>query len=489
MMVPASSAAYPATDEGVRERASSLNYGVLAAVAVQMALLWGTYAVFGKQIPLMLVAAVGPTAILSLFEPFVGLALLFAMLPFDAVFSLAEEAFTASKLIAVFVALGFLMRVQRGEYSIFPVEPIGWLSLALGVFAVLSGLWAYDAKAALQASSTMLFFVALMIIGTQMINTPARVRTLALCLVASATLAGLMMTFRFGPVEVFSLDVRLALGSTNVNAMARVMAYSLFLGLYLVLTARFPITRVVYLGPLPFILIGLLLTKSRSGLAGTVLGVVAGFLLGLRGQIVGRLFLVLFGLGVAWGGFRIGQATGAIRQDIFERWERLSMGAQDRLYIALTTLEVWVQHPAGVGFGNAEYGYYETGSRTLRYGEGVARDPHNSYLRLLAELGLPGLGLFVAILVYFVLYAYRSRPGGPAFLTWAAVMLIGMASVTAGKVYSLKAFWYILMMQVGVYRVFGVPRKRTTAALQPELEPLPLVRFPEAGARIPGWRT
>jgi O-antigen ligase len=83
--------------------------------------------------------------------------------------------------------------------------------------------------------------------------------------------------------------------------------------------------------------------------------------------------------------------------------DRTSVG--QRLEYALTTVRIIAEHPlTGVGAGGFATAYEKATTSTL-----VTRNPHNDYLMIGAQIGVPGMILLVAL--YVLLWRDASRLG------------------------------------------------------------------------------
>jgi O-antigen ligase len=157
------------------------------------------------------------------------------------------------------------------------------------------------------------------------------------------------------------------------------------------------------------LLVVILLTQSRGAFLGLVAGMGPAFLgLGLRRP--GRMLLYA-GVATVVIGFSVPTAV----------WERLSGiamltststlaladpegSAEQRFVIMKTAWQIFLDHPVfGVGLG----AYPEANAA---YAPHLGRrDTHSTFLNLAAELGLPGLVIWCALVWSVLAYAYRSR--------------------------------------------------------------------------------
>jgi hypothetical protein len=111
--------------------------------------------------------------------------------------------------------------------------------------------------------------------------------------------------------------------------------------------------------------------------------------------------------------------------------------ARWRLAVWRDTLDLVRDHPLGVGAGNFEHAFmpYAFSGRS-RPGEGlVFRSPHNDYLRLAAEEGVPGTILVLTLVLLLVRDLHRS----PAIAGWRSD--VGVLLAASGAFLSVEAFF------------------------------------------------
>jgi O-antigen ligase len=108
---------------------------------------------------------------------------------------------------------------------------------------------------------------------------------------------------------------------------------------------------------------------------------------------------------------------------------RLDSSFEQRRVLAATAWHMFLDRPlTGVGAGNYTVHYRpyteETGSVVLEYDEfDRPHYPHNLYLEIAAETGLPGLIAFAAVLVTCFVYLRRARLGFGGAGDWSSASL------------------------------------------------------------------
>jgi hypothetical protein len=295
--------AYAGAIEEPQEKQPAILMGTLIFVMAQLAVLLALGLSPLKNFWIML-AALFPSLVASLFEPFIGLAALFAFTLFDEQVAVAAARFTSSKFLAIFVALGFFFRCQRRECTVIPPEPLAKLAMAWGLLCMISSVWSVSPKFTFLASITQVLLAGTVLMGSQLITTKARLATLLACVtLASAAGAVIMLAFpQVAGMHTATAD-RATMGETNANTIARTLTMGIFAGIYVIWVCRSWLLRLVMMGAITTTFVGILATRTRAALGGVFLGLVGGSILGLRGSIAQRLLMFAVLAACTFGGF------------------------------------------------------------------------------------------------------------------------------------------------------------------------------------------
>jgi O-antigen ligase len=344
------------------------------------------------------------------------------------------------------LALLWVGRGLNGEWTRGRVKTsYSLIFVALALFATLSTLINWRYKVALGALAQCVALVPIYWLLTQSLSGLAyrRVLTALLWGTAAASLGFLIAFSRGSPGIVlagmaYGILRPMVLGENpNSWAIYPLIGLPIAAGLILYPTKR----RWWRLWPMlsvPPLLAVALLTMSRSALLGAFVGVV--FLLACHR--VGRKLLLLTPLvGLA--------AVLALKPEMLTTLEsmlRVRAGLSGRERIWSVSVDVIANNPLlGIGPGGLRDRYFFT-APFMEKGMNFMLDPpsaHNAFLNLAAELGVPAL---LAGLLFFIIYAYRSRllwkklKGRPDF----AVLAIGGAIMAAGLARSLFEVDFIL---------------------------------------------
>jgi O-antigen ligase len=296
---------------------------------------------------------------------------------------------TPTKVIGLLAVAAWVVEwAVRGR----PVRtaPALWAVLGIAVWVLPAAAAARDLERAVLVGSRYVMFAALFFLLLQAVAGDRRRAGLLLdAAVLSAALAAAV-----GLLQFFGGAVDRARGPLdNPNDFGFVLASTIPLAV-----VRFRAGgrgRMVVVGLAAAVTFaGVLGTYSRSALAG--LAVAAVFAVVTRRLPLRVAALVVAGLAVA--GFLAYRANPDVVDQALARKEAVAdQNVQTRLGYWQVALDEWGSSPAlGVGPGNYETRFAEFGSRYL--GDEVQPATHNAYLNVLAELGLPGLGLFLVFL-------------------------------------------------------------------------------------------
>ena len=333
--------------------------------------------------------------------------IVFALLAYFALTPGAVGSFVSAQAASLVLALSWLARIATRAtpsdhfWSRHPA--ITWLALALLAWVALSSLWAESAG---DTSAVLLKYALdalLFVIVFEAVRTPAQVKALLAALVAGGTVAagyGIvaspnLSSLAGSPTAATDLD-RLGGTIADPNLLAAVLVVAFVLAVALTATVRSPAARWALIGAAGLALLSVFLTASRGGLVGLIAALGTGIVLarGRRAAAIGGalvvaaasvLYVGLFDPGVAQ---RYSTADGG-------------NGRTDLWKVGWRMAEANPVH--GVGAGNfrdssAHYVLAEPGA--IQDSEFIIDQPrfaHNVYLEVLAELGVVGLALFLAL--------------------------------------------------------------------------------------------
>jgi putative inorganic carbon (HCO3(-)) transporter len=199
---------------------------------------------------------------------------------------------------------------------------------------------------------------------------------------------------------------------------------------------------------------GIVQTRSRGGYLACLVAAVVMLLVSPKGQR--KQILVLVALG-AMGTLTLVDAA------YLERMGTLKAGERENDESAMSRIRFWkagirmaTDNPLGVGPGNfhSHIGDYLP--------EAAGRDTHNTYVRCVAELGWPGLGLLLLLIAnaFFILARIRRAASSMPGLQECAWNAFGLQMSLSGYLTSsifisstyIEMFWWLLLLPAALER-------------------------------------
>ena len=355
---------------------------------------------------------------------------------------------------AVAIALSITFRAARGAISIPRIaRPAVWLALAFLVATIFQATLGLPNRAVGLPRSVLgdlneLAIVVLAFVGAAVFLRPAGVvPAMAAYLVSFVTvsLVGILHFARPSVLRELHILWMVSPDATRFRASG-VIPNSNFLGLFLAIGTAWLVIIVAWyawrgrLAPVlaglvaaPIGAVALALTLSRAAILAAGFGVIVAT---ARGSLRAAVAMLVVGALVAaiayplFLGFRLGQTfgtDGAAAQQAQDESDNL------RANQAVAAVRAFLDAPIlGHGFGRFS-------SLSPRYtGQDVLTSAHNAYLKLAAEQGIVGLGLFIAFLAAIAMALWRAQVG-PWSAGLAVVGVISIFSLTGDTMSSAQA--------------------------------------------------
>jgi O-antigen ligase len=309
-----------------------------------------------------------------------------------------------SRLVAPVALVALVVALLSGKAAVRPGSPLLW-AFAYSVWALASGLWSVNVGATVSQLISLAIALVYMLSFAAWLSDALELKWILGWLAIASLAVGLYAIETFVSAGSTGLQTRSAGGAGDPNFFA---AYQIFaIPLILVLAGEVErrwLRSGLYL--LVLVVIGSVLTTlSRGGLI--ALGAITVLTLGLPARALFRSQRqkrrVLLGVLVALGvGFLAVAGTFAPRLNSFFS----EGGGSGRLILWEGAITAIKEHPLG-GLG---YGGYQSASDDLVYRTpGVSLEAydlppkgqvaHSAYLGTAAELGIPGLLLFLGLIV------------------------------------------------------------------------------------------
>lgn len=421
-------------------------------------------------------AALGITFVVVVFADLsVGFAL-FAFVAFLDVFPLGGFASVFAKAVGALLFLSWLavLTTRSSERTdFFAAHPfLAYVLLLFVAWAGLSLLWAEDSAESLEAVQRFGLNIALFVIAYTAIRTREHATWVTAAFVGGAALAALYGLFSPRYVQDYDLT-RIESGSFDPNQLAATLVAALVLaGALLAGWRRYPSIVVLSSVAIGACVLGIFLSLSRGGLVALGVALVAACLFGGRWRPAALVALVVVaGVTVGYFGY---VATPQARERVTE-----TQGGTGREDIWAVGWRMVEDEPArGVGAGNFPVAsiHYLLEPGAIRRDEFIVDEPkvaHNTYLQILAELGVVGLALFVGILLFSLTCAWRAarrfaRVGDLQMELISRAVLVALVAMLAADFFISdhfsKQLWLLLAFGPSLLAI--ARREETPAALR-----------------------
>jgi O-antigen ligase len=382
--------------------------------------------------------------------------------------------------------LSRLVRSQRRELTLPKVHPIFLITcVAFVVWSALSALWAYDSSTALANTERFALLVALIPVVLAAVRTRDQLLWVLAAYVAGATVSAL---YGFA-VPNASVPGRLTgtIGDPNEQAAVLVAAIPMALALARSLRGRRELQLLCWMAIL-ICVAGIVETLSRGGLVSFGVMMLAAVIWGGRWRRIAVVLVLVAAVGTV-GYFAFAASSSAV--------SRVSSSNSDgRSDIWAVGLRMFRAHPLlGVGSGNFQVAerFYLHQPGLITRADLIIITPQpaqNVYLSFLAELGIPGLLLFVTILLASFACAWRAalifkRRDMPDMELIARCLLLSLVALMTANVFLTDDYSKQLWLIVGLCpAVLALARSERFAATErarpapPVPGPLPLRTLP-----------
>jgi O-antigen ligase len=436
----------------LRHRAGQV---VLAAVAV----LLGIGA--GVDPRIALAAAIGLAfVVLVMGDLTIGLCL-FAVVAFlDVLPHLGGSALSFTKIVGFLLAVSWLAKISSARdvrNDFLAAHPMFTYVLALFVgWSALSLTWAESSSAGTTPVLRYALNVVLFLIVYTAVRTPKHLAwTIGAYVIGSALAAGYGVLNP--PENVAYYDVTRVSGTIgDPNELAGVLVGGTILAAALAaVLKRAPLLRLAAAGASALCAAGIFLSLSRGGLVALGFSLVAAIVVAgrrWRVQALAMAVVVAAGAFVYFGFYASTDASSRVTS--FGR----GTGRADIWTVGWRMVEA---HPVrGVGVGNYRTAsiHYLLEPGAIQRDEFIVDTPkvaHNTYLQVLAELGVVGAALFAAIIGFSLLCILRAarifeRLGDPTMELMSRALLVALCGVLAADFFISEEFSKQLWLLLGL---------------------------------------
>ena len=367
---------------------------------------------------------------------------------------------TLAKPLGIVLVLSWLLLIAADRDHAIPFLPrdspvLTSALLALVGWSLTSLIWASDRSLTLNGLSRLVQLVALVFVTYSAVR-----RARDLLVLAAALLVGGVVTSVYALASGTLSYGRLTGGIFNANTFAAELVVAIVVATFLLVSVRRAALRLILLASIMLFFAAFVETQSRSGLL--ALGAAAVAAVALGGPVRGRLTAVVLVASALGLMYYVYAAPPELRARVSSITSGASEASPQRADTWQIALRVTRDHPVlGVGLKNfpaVESHYVATNVnvldvRILRRYELIV---HNTYLEILAELGVVGLLLFLCVLAMtvgrsVVALVRRGRDYRPRILQRA--LTAGTIGVLTSQIFNSgeysKQLWLLLAMVVG----------------------------------------
>jgi O-antigen ligase len=387
--------------------------------------------ILSGQTPLLLYVA-GLAAFLAsaFWRPEIGIYYIVPLLPLQTVRFKLHEFPLGAQWIDLML-LGVLIGVLRKRNSILTKTALRRWLLAFAIVSYISlwrgalflglhlPLWFDDARLSNWKNYMVIFLLFFLVLASIKQLRQMQVLLILMCLAVALLDRSVINTMSHRDLSTFSYDIREegAMGYAGVNGLAALEAQlSVFLlGMYSY--QKKVLTKLICLALLGANLMTLMYTFSRGGYAAILVG--ACFIGIVKNK---KLLLLLLIFLITWQGL----VPNAVKERVL-----MTRGEQGELDpSAGARVEIW-ENAVEIIKGDLIFG---TGFDTYRFLHAVGpyEDTHNYYIKVLLEMGLIGLVIFIGVVTQMFRVGYRLFKSAPPddFIRGLGLGLLGMLVAT-----------------------------------------------------------
>lgn len=427
---------------------------LLVAVAAGLCA-WSASLVLPWIVSLLTLTAVGVAAFAIVRErPEVGVGGLVVLAALDVTGRIAKVGgitITAYQIGVLLLGVLTLMRVVRGDTRTRATVVDLPLALFLA-FAAASVPGAADPKRALVQLVSLLSSAALVYLVAWNVRTPSSARTVVLIVLGFAAVLGVVaVAERLGVLSIgtavkkWGYGVRATATFDDPNILGSYLACALGLGAPVVLAERRMSTRLVGWAACASVGVGLLLTFSRGAWLAAAVAMLVVVALARVPWRVKMLAVGAVGLaGVAFLVFYLDPEF--VRSKLLGVTENRS--ALNRVYLGVSALEMFLDHPMGVGLGSFPLVFPLYRHAFVNVG---LVESHTAYLTVLAEAGIVGFAGFVWLFMRCAKAVLRR-----ALELTGTAQAIAVGALAAGSGLLVQAFTYSLETSKFLWLTVGI---------------------------------
>jgi O-antigen ligase len=401
----------------------------------------GSGVAVGAAATLSVTAAIGLAAAIALLTwviarpPIILIALIVSVF----VQVITVSGVTIGRLLGPIALVVVISALLRGKATLRFAAPLGWVAVYVW-WAVASGLWSVDLGSTMTQLGSLVIALTYMLAFATLLDNGRDTDRVLYTIAVVALLVGI-----YGMV---TSQGRAGTDTGDPNFFAAVEIVALPLVLSLAADVRGRWVRLGLYGVVLVIVAAVFSSLSRGGLialAGVILGVVALPSRTFFRSPKQKLIVLLVLLVAVVGAYKLtSQALSARVEAVFTQQGKTGSGRLNAWRAAFTSIQ---RHPFdGLGFG----GFQPSANHLMLTTPGVdlsnfrLRDnglyAHSAYIETLAELGIPGLVLFLGVLGSTAIAIRRAaaaaeRAGALSTKRFADALFIGFLGYAAASIF------------------------------------------------------
>ncbi|KAF1085953.1 O-Antigen ligase [Sporotomaculum syntrophicum] len=424
----------------------------IAALVVSVAL--------NSLIPAIAMTALFLIAVI-LWQPLWGFCLMVFFIPLENV-TLLLPGLTLHKAIGVVTFISWLLHLIVGKKA-FKLNGFVVLLVLYLLWCLLTVVWAIQPERSLSRIVSSSQLLLMVVLGYNLVDNRKE-----LYLILGSFLLGAFLASCLGIYNSYlnGFALRADIGSmTKPNYFARVAGLGVIFSAYLIIASKNKFIRLFSLIGCNILTVAVLLSGSRGAWVALLLAAAVALYSAkkniiefIRTPIVLKSLLVIILFIITLGPLITNHTPPVITQRL-----QTVAGTATPIDISAGRLDIWLvgleivkdNWAWGVGLDNFPYAFTEYLPRVdnIRADIGLNRDPHNIILANLAELGLPGLLIFMALLVFLWRLGGRTEKLEDSLLCRVTVVFLFIAGLTSTDHCS-KYFWFGMLIPIIVSQFY-----------------------------------
>jgi O-antigen ligase len=392
-----------------------------------------------------------------------------------------DKSFSFLKVAGFLLMISWLAHIStrrdKSESFVTAHPQFTFVLVAFLAWAVLSSLWAEVPSQALDTASRYFQNMILFLIVYTAVRKRKHATWVAWAWLLGATVATVPAMLS-PPTYEDDLTVRISGTIGDPNELAALLVAGTAFAFVLAVTTKESVMRVVAGSAVVLFLLGIFYTVSRGGLVALGVSLIAACM--LSGRWRGRA-VVVASLGLATVVIYFASFAGLDARDRVTTVQG-GTGRSDLWKIGWRMFE---DKPiTGIGSGNFPISsiHYLLEPGAIERDEFIVSTPkvtHNTYLQILAELGIVGLAMFLGIIGFAISCALKAarwfgRHGDTQMELLSRGMIVALVGILTADFFISEQYGKQLWLMLGLGpALYGVARRTYPAAAKKQVQPQP----------------